>query len=59
MEAHNQWVTNIAKESISRQIFQYEKQFKMFQKSEKKKDLGKRSFEVIMKDLKSWEHLPW
>ena len=57
MEAHNQCVTNIAKERINHQIFQYEKQFSIFYK--KKKDLKKRSFKVIMKERREWESLPW
>ena len=35
MEAHNQCETNIAKESINHQIFQYEKLFNIFYKKKK------------------------
>lgn len=52
MEAHNQCVTNIAKETISLYKFQYEKTIHNILEKEKKRDLEKRLFEVIMKDLK-------
>lgn len=48
MEAHNQCVTNIAKETISLYIFQYEKTIQNILE----KDLEKRLSEVTMKDLK-------
>lgn len=50
MEAHNQCVNNIAKETISLHIFQYEKTIQNILERERKR-LGK-EVEVIMKDLK-------